>query len=165
MATITGYTQAGADAKHGGTEDIAADHGAVMDGVTDDTAAVQAAFDACAATGGVVTAPAGRVLISSTILVTGQNPTFVGAGTGQRDGATQNGTGTRLNRHRLRWGRRDRRCGGQRHRPRRRPHLRRQLLPVHHRRAQQNNSAAGAIDGLVLGRNRCLRRETSTSTG
>jgi len=43
--------------------------GAVGDGVTDDTAAIQAAADACAASGDLLTGPPGNYLVTSTITI------------------------------------------------------------------------------------------------
>jgi hypothetical protein len=65
-------------------------------GSTDDTAAIQAAFDAVPATGGVVYLPPGQYEISSTLIITQDNTTLLGAGAGNRIGATQVGTGSRI---------------------------------------------------------------------
>lgn len=70
--------------------------GAAGDGVTDDTAAVQAALDSVPATGGVVYLPAGDYLVSAQLNVTHDNTTVIGDGCGQQTGATQNGRATRI---------------------------------------------------------------------
>ena len=56
------------------------DYGAVGDGVTNDTAAIQAAVNAASATGGSVSLPAGNYLITSSIIFTGDNVSFSGVG-------------------------------------------------------------------------------------
>lgn len=65
-------------------------------GSTDDTAAIQAALNALPTTGGVVYLPPGRYKISSTLAVTQDNTTLIGAGAGNRIGSTQVGTGSRI---------------------------------------------------------------------
>lgn len=65
-------------------------------GSADDTAAIQAALDAVPATGGVVYLPAGRYKVSSTLAITQDNTTLMGAGAGNRIGGTQVGTGSRI---------------------------------------------------------------------
>lgn len=58
-------------------------YGAVGDGVTDDTTAIQAAINAVPATGGIVYFPAGTYIISGAGLTfTKSNVTFAGAGSG-----------------------------------------------------------------------------------
>ena len=57
------------------------DHGAVGDGVTDDTAAVQSAITAAdAAGGGIAFLPRGTYLVSSSLVMTNDNTTLQGAG-------------------------------------------------------------------------------------
>lgn len=57
------------------------DYGAVGDGVTDDTAAVQAAIDdVCSSGGGTLYIPAGTYLLSDTLDVTVSNISLMGAG-------------------------------------------------------------------------------------
>ena len=59
------------------------DYGATGDGVTDDTAAIQATITACgAAGGGTVYVPAGVYLISSTLTISADNVQMVGASWG-----------------------------------------------------------------------------------
>ncbi len=65
-------------------------------GSTDDTAAIQAALDAVPSTGGVVYLPPGQYEISATLIITQDNTTLIGAGAGNRIGATQVGTGSRI---------------------------------------------------------------------
>jgi hypothetical protein len=65
-------------------------------GSTDDTVAIQAALDALPTTGGVVYLPPGRYKVSSTLMITQDNTTFIGAGAGNRIGATQVGAGSRI---------------------------------------------------------------------
>ncbi len=72
------------------------DHGAVGDGSTDDTAAVQSALDAIPAGGGTVFIPAGRYAISRTLLVREHNATVTGEGPGQRAMTAHGAVGTRL---------------------------------------------------------------------
>ena len=72
------------------------DHGAVGDGKTDDTAALQAALDAVGPGGGTVLIPAGRYGVSGTLLVRHHNVTVTGEGPGQRVGAAHGAEGTRL---------------------------------------------------------------------
>lgn len=78
------------------------DFGAVGDGVTDDTAAIQAAIDSLPGTGGVVFFNPGTYLISSTltastgVLLNGQNRTDLSANT--------NGSGTVASRPTILWG-------------------------------------------------------------
>lgn len=74
------------------------DHGAVCDGVTDDSAAIQAAIDSLDATyGGDVVLPPGRILCLSTITITdvsgygGRGTRLIGTG-GMRFRDGQNGT-------------------------------------------------------------------------
>jgi hypothetical protein len=55
-------------------------HGAVGDGSTNDTAAIQAAVAAVPVTGGTVYFPAGTYVVSSTITVDKDNTTLMGAG-------------------------------------------------------------------------------------
>jgi len=72
------------------------DFGAVGDGTADDTAAINAALAAIPATGGIVYLPWGRYRVTSPLLLKNHSTTLLGAGTGQRSGATQNGVGTRI---------------------------------------------------------------------
>jgi len=72
------------------------DHGAVGDGETDDTAALQAALDAVGPGGGTVFLPAGRYLVSETVLITQHNTTLTGEGPGQRASTAPGAVGTRL---------------------------------------------------------------------
>jgi hypothetical protein len=72
------------------------DHGAVGDGTTDDTAALQAALDAVPAGGGTVFLPAGRYAVSATLWVRRHNTTVVGEGPGQRAGTSHDAVGSRL---------------------------------------------------------------------
>lgn len=69
------------------------DYGAVGDGVTDDTAAVQAAVDACIASGRTLFCPAGKYKLTSTVNVGGEIQ-MVGDGYGVNRGAGAPGTGT-----------------------------------------------------------------------
>jgi hypothetical protein len=55
------------------------DFGAVGDGVTDDTAAIQAAIDSLSA-GGVLTVPVGNYLVSSTITISNNGVHLIGSG-------------------------------------------------------------------------------------
>lgn len=71
-------------------------YGAIGDGTTDDTAAIQAAINAVPSNGGVVYMPAGRYKVTSALSITVDNTTLLGAGTGQRSGATQSGHGSRI---------------------------------------------------------------------
>jgi hypothetical protein len=52
------------------------DFGAKGDGVTDDTAAIQAAFNAVPVRGGAVYFPSGRYIVSDQILLPNRNPTY-----------------------------------------------------------------------------------------
>lgn len=71
----------------------ALDYGARGDGMTDDTKAVQAALDACAADGGTVLLPSGRYLIGGHLVV----PPYVTLrGTFSAPAATSHTTGTIL---------------------------------------------------------------------
>lgn len=71
--------------------------GAVGDGVADDTAALQAAFDAVdPVLGGTVFLPAGRYRITTGLVVRSNNTQVVGEGPGPRNGVSQGGYGTRL---------------------------------------------------------------------
>jgi hypothetical protein len=72
------------------------DHGATGDGKTDDTAAIQAGLDAVGPDGGTVFLPAGRYVVSATLLVRRHNTAVVGAGPGQRAGTAHGAVGTRL---------------------------------------------------------------------
>lgn len=60
------------------------DFGAVGDGVTDDTAAIQAAIDYCEANvdGGCIYLPTGKYKVTSTLTVTASKTGFAGAGVG-----------------------------------------------------------------------------------
>jgi hypothetical protein len=72
-SSVIGFTQAGAGAIDRTVEDrlrdrvSAADFGAVGDGVTDDTVALQAALDAAA--GGVLFVPQGQYIVSETLYI------------------------------------------------------------------------------------------------
>jgi Pectate lyase superfamily protein len=55
-------------------------YGAIGDGLTDDTAAIQAAIDAVPSSGGVVFFPAGTYIISQTLTVTTSATTLLGVG-------------------------------------------------------------------------------------
>jgi len=55
-------------------------YGAVGDGATDDTAAIQAALNAVPASGATVMLPAGTYVVSSTLTIDKDNTTFCGAG-------------------------------------------------------------------------------------
>jgi len=70
--------------------------GAVGDGSTDDTAAINAALAAIPATGGVVYLPVGRYKITSPLLIQQEATMLVGQGAGQKVGATQNAVGSRI---------------------------------------------------------------------
>jgi hypothetical protein len=72
------------------------DFGAVGDGSTDDTGAINAALAAVPATGGVVYLPWGRYKITAPLLIQQEATMLVGAGTGQRVGATQDAVGARI---------------------------------------------------------------------
>jgi len=61
------------------------DFGAVGDGVADDTAAIQAALDSLTSNGGTIYMPAGNYLISSTLLLTKEGTTLLGAGSGSNN--------------------------------------------------------------------------------
>lgn len=63
----------------GGTPADTSDFGAVGDGITDDTAAFQAALNSGA--GSIITIPAGTYKITAPLVVTGQGTHIVGAGT------------------------------------------------------------------------------------
>jgi len=63
-----------------GAEFNAFDYGAVGDGVTNDTAAIQAAVTAASVAGGTVVLSAGNYLITSSIIFTGDNVSFSGVG-------------------------------------------------------------------------------------
>ena len=65
-------------------------------GSADDTLAIQAALDAVPTTGGVVYLPPGQYSISSTLTISQDNTTLIGAGAGNRVGATQDGAGSRI---------------------------------------------------------------------
>ena len=64
LALLAASSCAHVDIKTDAHKDVEADFGAVGDGVTDDTAAIQKALDACAAEGGVVHVPAGHFLLA-----------------------------------------------------------------------------------------------------
>ncbi len=68
----------------------------VCDGV-DDQAEINAALAACVTGGGKVVLSEGNFNLSSSILVETEAVTLQGSGTGQRNGATQQGFGTRIN--------------------------------------------------------------------
>jgi hypothetical protein len=91
-----GTSPAGAsDERAGGVVDVR-DHGAVGNGKTDDTDALQRALDAVGPDGGSVFIPAGRYVVSSTLLVRHHNTTVAGVGPGQRDGTAHGAIGSRL---------------------------------------------------------------------
>lgn len=56
------------------------DFGAVVDGATNDAAALQAAIDSLPATGGEITMPPGVMAIASTIVISKSNVRLIGAG-------------------------------------------------------------------------------------
>jgi hypothetical protein len=72
------------------------DSGAVGDGVTDDTAAINAALASVPAGGGIVYFPAGDYVVSSSVLVRIEGTLIWGAGTGNRIGGTQGSIGSRI---------------------------------------------------------------------
>jgi hypothetical protein len=76
------------------------DFGAVGDGVTNDTAAIQSAFDAAAANGGgVVSFPPGTYIVVESVLI-GSNTTVIGAGRSSLIKASQTGwIGTNANKN------------------------------------------------------------------
>lgn len=105
--SLTSHDHAGTYAptahSHGSTtlpwfdvRDTAFSGGALLNGVADDTNAIQAALDAVPTTGGIVFVPAGRAKISATLLVKNDNITLLGAGCGERVSNTQVGQGTRF---------------------------------------------------------------------
>lgn len=67
----------------------------VCDG-TNDEVEINAAIASLPTKGGKVTLSEGTFNIASSILIQNDNVTIIGAGAGQRDGATQNGAGTKL---------------------------------------------------------------------
>jgi len=71
-------------------------YGAVGNGTTDDTAAINAALAAVPSTGGWVFVPAGKYKISSSLLIQKDNTKLTGAGAGNESGASQPGVGTRF---------------------------------------------------------------------
>ena len=56
------------------------DFGAVGDGVTDDTAAIQNALNSCSTRGGTIYMPVGNYLTSATLTISYQDTTLIGAG-------------------------------------------------------------------------------------
>jgi hypothetical protein len=66
--------------------------GAVGDGVTDDTAAIQAALNA----GGAVYFPMGEYLVGATLRVELDGMSLIGEGSGNRTASTQGGIGVRI---------------------------------------------------------------------
>src|SRR5882757_6441580 len=71
--------------------------GAVGDGVNDDTAALQAAFDAGTSGGtAVALGPNARYKTSSQLTIVNDNFTLIGWGCGERVGNTQVGVGSRI---------------------------------------------------------------------
>lgn len=69
----------GSNQPSGIVEDARA-YGVVGDGVTDDTAAIQAAIDAIGVTGGIVQLPAGTLRISSSLIINKDSVHVVGVG-------------------------------------------------------------------------------------
>lgn len=69
---------AGPSGSGGGISPV--DYGAVVDGVTDDTAAIQAAIDDLPGTGGDIIMPPGVMAISATIVISIPNVRLIGAG-------------------------------------------------------------------------------------
>lgn len=69
---------AGPSGSGGGISPV--DYGAVVDGVTDDTAAIQAAIDDLPSTGGDIIMPPGVMAISATIVISFPNVRLIGAG-------------------------------------------------------------------------------------
>lgn len=65
-------------------------------GSTDDTAAIQAALNAVPTGGGIVYLPPGRYKITSSLVIQTDNTLLMGAGAGNRSGATQDGYGSRI---------------------------------------------------------------------
>jgi pectate lyase-like protein/parallel beta helix pectate lyase-like protein len=99
VTTASDTTRAAASPASDGRAPVfvdARDHGAVGDGRTDDTAALQAALDAVGPGGGTVLIPAGRYGVSGTLLIRHHNVTVTGEGPGQRFGAARGAEGTRL---------------------------------------------------------------------
>ena len=70
--------------------------GAVGDGVTDDSAAIQEAIDSVPTGGATVFFPAGDYAIGTTLTVPKDGTTLLGEGAGNRMGATQTGIGSRI---------------------------------------------------------------------
>lgn len=64
------------------------DFGAIGDGATDDTAAIQAAIDSIPSIGGSIYFPAGRYKATSTITIESKTVSFYGDGSGQTASAT-----------------------------------------------------------------------------
>lgn len=72
------------------------DFGAQGDGVTVDTAAIQAALDSIPVGGGLVYFPGGDYLVDSTLRVETEGTMLLGQGPGNRRGATQVAVGSRI---------------------------------------------------------------------
>lgn len=75
---------------------VKTDFGAVGDGATNDTVAIQNALNSVPAGGGLVYFPRGDYLVSSTLQVKTEGTMLVGDGPGNRFGATQVSFGSRI---------------------------------------------------------------------